>query len=82
LGRYYKIYKKFEFVKPFYSNLIVSAADFLERYRDSWTGLPLESYDLWEERKGIFTFTVSAIYGGLQAAVLFARLFGDENKAR
>ncbi|MEW6424969.1 MAG: glycoside hydrolase family 15 protein [Bacillota bacterium] len=81
LGHNYELYKGFEFIKSLYSPLIIPAADFLERYRDSRTGLPLQSYDLWEERRGIFTFTAAAVYGGLRAAVYFARLFGDEVRA-
>ncbi|MEK6725237.1 MAG: glycoside hydrolase family 15 protein [Deltaproteobacteria bacterium] len=47
------------------------------RYRDKGTGLPLPSYDLWEENQGIFTFTASAVYGGLTAAANFAQAFGE-----
>lgn len=81
LGRNYEIYKGFEFIKSLYSSLIVPAADFLERYRDVRTGLPLESYDLWEERKGVHTFTTAAVYAGLRAAAFFAGLFGDDVRA-
>ncbi len=82
LGRNYELYKSFEFVKLLYSSLVIPAADFLERYRDLRTGLPLQSYDLWEERRGVFTFTAAAVYGGLRAGTYFARLFGDEQSAR
>lgn len=81
IGQFYHIYKGFEFVKLLYSTLITPAADFLAEYRDLHTGLPLESYDLWEERKGSFTFTAAAVYGGLQAAAYFAKLFGDQAKS-
>jgi GH15 family glucan-1,4-alpha-glucosidase len=46
-------------------------------YRDMKTGLPLPSYDLWEERRGILTFTASSVYGGLMAASNFAKEFGE-----
>jgi len=55
---------------------------FLASYRDSKTGLPLPSYDLWEEKWGIHTFTVSAVYAGLKAAGNFAHFFGDIKRAR
>ncbi len=52
-------------------------ADFLVDFRDPETGLPLPSYDLWEERHGILGWTVGATYGGLRAAALFAGAFGE-----
>lgn len=77
LGKHYEIYKDIEFIKPLYKTLIKRSADFMMNYRDLETGLPLPSYDLWEERRGILTFTVSAVYGGLIAAARFAEDFGD-----
>ncbi|MCK5181816.1 MAG: glycoside hydrolase family 15 protein, partial [Dehalococcoidia bacterium] len=35
------------------------------------------SYDLWEERRGIHTFTVAAVWAGLQAAANFTETFGE-----
>lgn len=81
LGEYYQKNRDIEFVKSLYETLIVRSADFLTSYRDPFTGLPLESYDLWEERRGVFTFTASAVYGGLRAAAGFAGLLGDRENA-
>jgi GH15 family glucan-1,4-alpha-glucosidase len=39
--------------------------------------LPAPSYDLWEERRGIHSFTVAAVWAGLQAAANFTEIFGD-----
>ena len=50
-------------------------------YRDVKTGLPLPSYDLWEERRGVLTFTVSTVYAGLMAAANFTEGFGETNLA-
>lgn len=44
--------------------------------------MPLPCYDLWEERWGIHTFTVAAVYGGLAAAARFADYFGDSRRRR
>lgn len=71
-----------EFVQELYVPLVRAAADFMCNYRDRATGLPLESYDLWEERRGVFTFTASAVWAGLVAASRFASLFGDDVRAR
>lgn len=61
-----------------YHTLILPAAKFLASFVEPELGLPQPSYDLWEERYGIFTFTCSAVYGGLTAAANFCTLFGDD----
>lgn len=50
-------------------------------YMISELGLPDESHDLWEERRGIFTFTAASVYAGLRAAAYFASLLTDEERA-
>jgi glucoamylase len=77
LWNHYKIFKDLEFIKRLYKPLIKKSADFMMNYRDMKTGLPLPSYDLWEERRGILTFTTSSVYGGLMAASNFAKEFGE-----
>jgi GH15 family glucan-1,4-alpha-glucosidase len=81
LWHHFVRYRDLEFVKPFYRPLIKRAAEFMTRYRDSETGLPGASYDLWEEQRGIFSFTVGAVFGGLTAASLFCTVFGEEERA-
>lgn len=82
LGEFYKIERDLEFVDSLYEPLIRPAADFLAEYRDAGTGLPLDSHDLWEERRGVFTFTAAAVCGGLEAAAMFAELLGEKDEAR
>ena len=82
LWNHYKMYRDIEFIRPLYKPLIKNAADFMMNYRDTKTGLPLPSYDLWEERQGILTFTVSAVYGGLMAAAQFTEAFGETDLAQ
>jgi glucoamylase len=81
LWRHYFRVRDIEFVRPLWLRLIRGAADFMAGYRDPETGLPRPSYDLWEERYGVHTFTVAAVYGGLRAARNFAVCFGDRNRA-
>jgi GH15 family glucan-1,4-alpha-glucosidase len=64
-----------------YARFVIPAADFLVRYRDD-AGLPLPSYDLWEERYGVTAFTVSTVYAGLSAAANFAAYHCDEERER
>ncbi|HEY8666480.1 MAG TPA: glycoside hydrolase family 15 protein [Tepidisphaeraceae bacterium] len=81
LWRHYYRYRDIEFVRPLWVDLVQKAADFMVKYRDPKTGLPLPSYDLWEERWGIHAFTVATVYGGLKAARNFAVCFGDRARA-
>ncbi len=81
IWRHYYRYRDIEFVRPLWVDIVQKAADFMCRYRDANTGLPLPSYDLWEERWGVHAFTVATVYGGLKAARNFAVCFGDREKA-
>jgi GH15 family glucan-1,4-alpha-glucosidase len=78
---YYQSVKDVEFIRPLYSKLIKKAADFLVSYRDPQTHLPLPSYDLWEERYALHSYTVASVIAGLRAAANFAKLFQDNTLA-
>jgi GH15 family glucan-1,4-alpha-glucosidase len=75
-------FKDIEFIANQYENLVIRCGDFLASYRDGKTGLPLPSYDLWEEKWGIHTFTVSTVYAGIRAAEKFASFFRDERRIK
>ncbi|MEQ9452996.1 MAG: glycoside hydrolase family 15 protein [Phycisphaeraceae bacterium] len=81
LWRHFVRYRDIEFVRPLWMKLIQPAANFMTRFRDPATGLPLPSYDLWEERYGVHTFTVASVYAGLKSAQNFANAFGDSQLA-
>jgi len=80
LWYHYQAHRDLEFIESIYNSLIKRAADFLVSYRGE-DGLPRPSYDLWEEKLGIFTFTAAAVYGGLVSACRFATLLGKEEEA-
>ncbi len=61
---------------PLYENLIKKAANFLVTFTDE-DGLPRPSFDLWEERFGVHTYTVAVTYAALKAAGEFAKTFRD-----
>lgn len=82
LWRHYELSRDLEFVESVYNSLIKKAADFMVGFRHSETALPYPSYDLWEEKYGISTFTSSAVYGALVAAGKFARLLGKNDSAQ
>ncbi|HEX8878259.1 MAG TPA: glycoside hydrolase family 15 protein [Phycisphaerales bacterium] len=81
LRKHFIAFRDVEFIKPLYSTLIVRPADWILSYRDA-NGLPLPSWDLWEERRGIHTFTVAATIGALNAAAQFASDFGDHDRSQ
>mgnify|MGYP006316519201 CR=1 FL=1 len=82
LWEHYEISKNLEFIESMYNPLVKASADFLVRHRDTKTGLPLPSYDLWEERWGISCYTTAATIGGLEAAARFATLLGKNDAAK
>jgi GH15 family glucan-1,4-alpha-glucosidase len=72
--------KDLDFIANMEHALIRPMADFLLRYRDERTGLPKPSYNLWEEKFAVHTFTAASTYAGLEAAGRFALLLGDEKR--
>lgn len=79
LWEYYLKTKDIDFIEIHYNDVIRRMAVFLTEFIDPHTGLPLPSYDLWEEKHGISTFTSSAAYAGLLAGAKFAKLFEKES---
>ncbi len=80
LRKHFETFRDVEFVKAVYEPLIAKASDWMLDYRDHH-GLPLPSWDLWEERRGIHAFTVGATIGALRAAAKFAEDFGEKDRA-
>lgn len=80
LRQHFEAFKDVEFIKDLYQPLVVRPADWMLEYRDH-NGLPQQSWDLWEERRGVHTFTVAATIGALEAASAFARDFGELDRS-
>jgi GH15 family glucan-1,4-alpha-glucosidase len=80
LRRHFVTFRDVEFVKSVYQKLVVKPADWILRYRDQ-NGLPHASWDLWEERRGVHTFTVASTIGALMSAAAFAQDFGETDRA-
>lgn len=81
LWHHYNKFCNIEFVRSHYQRLVKNAADFMVSYREPHTNLPAPSYDVWEERRGIHSFTVAAVWAGLQAAANLAEILGEEEPA-
>ncbi len=58
--------------------MVESAANFLTRFRDPATGLPLPSFDLWEERWGTHVYSAAAVVHGLESGARVAQVLGKE----
>ena len=79
LYEYYQKTKDIEFIESHYNEVIKRMGTFLTEFTDESTGLPLPSYDLWEEKHGVSTFTSATVYAGLIAGAKFAKIFEKEN---
>ncbi len=82
LGRHFEMQSDVDYLLGVYKSLIEPAADFLASFRDDATGLPEMCWDLWEERRGVHTFTAASVWAGLMAAARFADIFGDADRSR
>lgn len=82
LWSHYEFEKDIEFIEELYKPFIEKVANFLVDFRNKDTNLPLHSYDLWEEKNGISTYTCASVYGGLMAASRFSELLGKRDRMR
>lgn len=82
LWEHYIRTKDLEFVENIYNDFIKKAAGFMIRYKNIHTGLPLPSYDLWEEKYCVSAFTASLVYGALVSAGHFAKTLGKEEDTK
>jgi len=80
VARHYERTRDLELLRSVYRRLVVQPAEFLLSFRDARTHLPLPSFDLWEERQGVFTYTCCAVVGALEAAASLANIFNDQER--
>lgn len=81
LWQHYERYRDIDFAHRLYVDLIVDCARFMIGFRDDETKLPQPSWNLWEDRRGVHTFTCATVVAGLRAAANFARLFAEDERA-
>jgi GH15 family glucan-1,4-alpha-glucosidase len=77
LWKHFEIHRDIEFIRKVYENLVTKPTKFLLEHIDSATGLPKPSYDMWEEKRGVFTSTVATVIAALDSAAKFAKVFYD-----
>jgi glucoamylase len=80
LKRYYEETGDSEILEEKWGSLVEPAAEFMHEYFDEELSLPEPSYDLWEEKHYISTFTVAGVYAGLKAAGEIAEEIGEEGE--
>lgn len=80
MWEYYKETRDINFLNQIWKS-VKKGAGFLVDFRDNQNNLPLNSFDLWEERKGQHAYSSAAVYGGLIAAYCIAKELGYENLA-
>jgi GH15 family glucan-1,4-alpha-glucosidase len=78
LWEHWLVSKDLDFIDSIYDSFIKKAAMFLTSHRDPYSGLPKSSYNLWEEKFGVHTYTAASVYAGLRIAAQFAEILGKE----
>ncbi len=78
LNHFYHV-KDMGFLKRVWPS-VEKAVNFLEKFIDEQTGLPLPSFDLWEERMGEHTYSTAAVIAGINAAVKMGEYLGISNE--
>lgn len=81
LWQHYDRARDIEFAHRLYKKMVVKCADFMVDFRRDDLKLPDASWNLWEDRRGIHTFTCATVVGGLRAAANFADLFAEHERA-
>ena len=77
LWQHYLKFRDIEALAPWFRPLVIQTGNFMVGFRDIHTRLPAPSFDLWEERVGIYSYTVATVWAGLTAAANIAELFGE-----
>ena len=81
LWEHYRRFRDIDLANRLYRSMVVPCADFMSDFIHPGLRLPAPSWNLWEDRRGIHTFTCSAVVGGLRAAARFASLFAESDLA-
>jgi oligosaccharide amylase len=82
LWNHYEKHRDIDFAHRLYERLVKKCANFMVVFRDAKTGLPAPSWNLWENSRGIHTFTACTVVAGLRAAARFAELFAENDRAQ
>ena len=81
LWQHYLKFRDIEIITPMYRSLIIHSANFMVGFREPHTRLPAPSFDLWEDRRCVYSYTTATVWAGLVAGANFAELFGELDQA-
>lgn len=76
LDAYHKQFRNIEFIQQLFHPLIIPMGDWMSTFIEPKTGLPKQTYDLWEEQRGVFSYTAACVYAGLLSAANLAEATG------
>lgn len=76
LHNHFEKMQDFEFLQKMYESFVKEAAQFLVDFTEEDTGLPLASYDPWEEQRGVFTYTTACTIAGLESSARISHILG------
>lgn len=80
-AQFYRMHSTPKLLSEFYDSMIKPMANFMASHIDELTGLPLPTYDLWEEVYETTTYSTSLTYAALLAAAELAEHAADEDSA-
>jgi GH15 family glucan-1,4-alpha-glucosidase len=80
LYKHFQRYGDLEFISKVYPKLVLKTSEFLLNHCDPETGLPKPTFDMWEEKTGVFSSTVSTVISALESAAGFAKVFYDSER--
>ena len=77
----WRLYEKTQdqsILEEFFESYVLPTCHFMAIYRHPETFLPLPSWDLWEERRGVHLFTTCAVILAMRAAAKMSKKLGHE----
>ncbi len=81
LQKHFEQFNCVDLVQKYFNGLVLKIGYFLCTYIDKKTGLPLPSYDLWEQNRAISAYTVACTIAGVHAATVLSRVTGHYESA-
>ncbi|MBI5755157.1 glycoside hydrolase family 15 protein, partial [Candidatus Peregrinibacteria bacterium] len=68
MQKYHECFHNIEVIQKLYDTVVLKIGNWMTRFVEGKTGLPLPSYDPWEEHRAISSYTASCTFAGLMAA--------------
>jgi len=70
-------FRDIETMGHWFRPLLRNAGNFMVNFREPATRLPAPSFDLWEEKRAIYSYTTATVWAGLTAISKLAGMFGE-----